>query len=310
MTVHAYRYAGLRVASDLVLPEWQVFEEPVRFADPDVVIRRLTEARSMMVHRAVDVLPRECRFFLRDAGEYHVRDGREIDVIPEPGAGEAEIRLFILGSAFGTLAYQRGLLCLHASVIAGPGGAVAFCGPSGSGKSTTATLLHQRGHDFVSDDLCRFAVASDHTVCVYPSTPRLKLWRDVLVAVGRDDAELARDHRRNDKFIAQVTHRDAITPVPVRAVYLLDWGPVALTRLRGLDALRALVEGATYQPGLLSRMNEVAPHWQRCAALAERVPVFRLVRPRDLAATDAMLNVIERHLAEQFGIVTRQGAGG
>ena len=37
-----YAYAGLRIASQLSIPEWAVFEQPAAFTDPDV--RILVEA--------------------------------------------------------------------------------------------------------------------------------------------------------------------------------------------------------------------------------------------------------------------------
>jgi len=66
------------------------------------------------------------------------------------------VRLYLLGSAWGALCYQRDLLVLHASAVRVDGRAVAFCGRPGMGKSTLAAWLAESGHALVSDDLARF----------------------------------------------------------------------------------------------------------------------------------------------------------
>ena len=53
------------------------------------------------------------------------------------GATDADVRLFLLGSAWAALALQRGLLPMHMSAVGSVGGDIhAFTGPPGAGKST------------------------------------------------------------------------------------------------------------------------------------------------------------------------------
>lgn len=288
-----YAYAGLRVTSEWSLPEWKVFEAPQPFDDPDVVISlNHAQEQTQSIEEFNIVHPEEYHFFVPDAGEYWVRHGREIVVAPAPGAGAREIRLFLLGSVWGALCYQRGLLFLHASVVQVGDEAIAICGPTGAGKSTLAAWLTERGYLLVSDDLCRFEITAEGQARVYPSAPRLKLWRDALDALRRSDAGLERDHFRIDKFHVPMNGNYTRDPLPVRAIYLLDSGEVGLTRLIGKAALRRLVELATYRGDLLDPMNQVAAHWQRCMQLAQRVPIFQFTRPRDWSAMEAAMNLV------------------
>jgi hypothetical protein len=55
----------------------------------------------------------------------------------------------------------RGHELLHASAVAMPTGAVAFCGSSGVGKSTLAYAFARRGHPPVADDALLFEPAGD-----------------------------------------------------------------------------------------------------------------------------------------------------
>lgn len=299
-----YIYAGLRVISELPLPEWAAFEQPAQPGDADVLIR-LGGASSAFSAQAettaaASIAADEYRFYVPQAGSYRVHHGREIVVTPAPGAGAPEVRLFLLGSAWGALCYQRGLLALHASVIQVRERALAFCGATGSGKSSVAAWLVARGHALIGDDLCHFDIIEDK-VCAYPSAPRLKLWRDALQALGQSDAGLERVHFRAAKFhVPGPAGFQPTGPLALRAICLLEWGPPGLVRLTGMAALRCLVAAATYRGELLEPMGQVAAHWQRCAELAKRAPVWVFSRPRDWSAMDvAMKRLIQFDISEQ-----------
>lgn len=77
---------------------------------------------------------------------YWVKEGREIVIEPGPAAEAGDVRVFLLGSAFGALLHQRGLPPFHAGAVAMEGKAVLLAGRSGVGKSTLAAELCRRGH--------------------------------------------------------------------------------------------------------------------------------------------------------------------
>jgi len=279
MTVRHYRYAGLWVESELALPEWAAFESQQPPGGADVLIR-LNPAREQD-GPAPAVEPGAYAFNILETAHYQVMSGREISITPTSDAGEREMRLFLLGSAWGALCYQRGLLALHASVIQIDGQVVAFCGPSGSGKSTLAASLIQHGGRLVSDDLCCIEIGADEAR-VYPSAPRLKLWRTALKRLGLESAAMEQDHFRLDKF--HLAHKQAApsgAPLSLNAVYLLKWGDPGLARLRGLQAVSRLVSAATYHPELLEPLDCTRAHWQRCLQLARLAPIWELSRPQD-----------------------------
>ncbi|MCL4832996.1 MAG: hypothetical protein KJZ86_11160 [Caldilineaceae bacterium] len=305
MESHYYRYAGLRVASQLPIPEWSVFQQSAPFPKADVCIR-LDRAPSWaggpdQGAASHSITRHEYCFHIPEAGHYRVRKGREISVAPVAGVGEREVRLFLLGSAWGALCYQRGILALHASVVEVGGSALAFCGPSGAGKSSIAAGLVARGGRLLSDDLCRFEIV-DGVVSVHPSAPRLKLWRDALAGLGWRADGLERDHFRVEKFHLPTPAsappdkneglRANARSVPLRAIYLLAWGDADRMQLTGLKALQGLVAAATYRGDLLEPMGEVASHWQRCAVLAQRVPIRELRRPQDWSGMDKALDLL------------------
>jgi hypothetical protein len=279
-----YCYAGLNVSSEIYLPEWEIFETDAADDSPDVrIVLEDAPVESFTPHIGADSY---C-FQVEAVGAYRIQHGAAIQVAVQPQAGMREVRLFLLGTAWGVLCYQRGILALHASVVEVAGESIAFCGVSGAGKSTMAAWLMDQGYPLIADDLCRFDISGARPG-VYPAAPRLKLWRDALNHFNRDTDDLERDHFRMDKFHLPVTNEHTgqsvarqESPIPLRAVYLLRWGEPEIVRLNGLNALYALVQAATYRGELLEPMGLTAAHWHRCARVARAAPILRLTRPQD-----------------------------
>jgi len=306
MKRYYYDYSGLHILSEIEIPDWLPFRSDVAPNFPDVVISLNVDAatpRPESESRTV-IDAQIYRFHVPGTGSYLVDHGREIVITPAPGAKARELRLFLLGSAWGALCYQRGLLALHSSVVQADNRAVAFCGGSGAGKSSVAAWLIARGHRFVGDDLCLFSVAGGQAR-VYPSAPRLKLWRQALGALGLSGKALKRDHFRMDKFHLPCSGDSgnaslrqppgAMYGRTLRAFYLLEWGEPGLKRLTGANALRRLIASATYRGDLLEPMGQVAAHWERCAEIARRAPVWEFSRPRDWPAMDAAMRLLQTH---------------
>jgi len=292
-----YVYSGLQVISELELPEWESFLHPEPFAATDVLI--LVEAAQEREPAAVETLTyisaTEYRFFVPGTASYCVKNGSEIIVSPVTGAGSCELRLFLLGSAWGALCYQRGLLAIHASVVCIGDNATVFCGHPGKGKSTLTAWLAARGHALVSDDLCCIDMSLQERTSVYPSTPHFRLWSDALDVLGYKSYRLERDHFRFDKFILPWLGEMIEQPVPLRAIYLLEWGEFNVQRMSGLNALQGFVSAATYRGFLLDRMGLSGSYWQRCLELVRRVPVWQLTRPKDLTQMDTTLTILLSH---------------
>jgi hypothetical protein len=286
-----YTYAGLRVSSELPIPEWVFFEEKEPFDDPEVIVS-LDHGMAPPALNLPIVTAGEYHFYVPEAGYYCVRGGREIIVTPAPKAGKHEVRLFLLGSAWGALSYQRGILALHVSAIETRDGVVAFCGPTGSGKSTIAAWLIDRGFRFVGDDLCCFGCSAGGQPIIYPAAPRLKLWREALSQLGRSEEGLERDHFRLEKYHVALPAEEKRQPLPLIGICLLEWGETRLARSTGLAALRRFVAAATYRGYLLEPMGQIAAHWERCVALMKCAPVWEFNRPKDWSAMEGAMNLL------------------
>jgi hypothetical protein len=287
MNPACYDYWGLRLQANEPWPALAPFQasQPAP-AEVRLETRPLPLARSAT---EVSISAEQVRLHIAGVGRFTIQAGCEIEIVPEPHAPRPALELFLFGSAWGALCYQRGLLPLHSSVVQWGAEAVAFCGPSGSGKSTLVAVLMARGGRLLSDDLCRCDPAAEPAPLVWPSLPRLKLWRETLNVLGRPAADLTQDLPSEDKFLWPLSEPPWPAPLPLRAIYLLRWGTLSVDRLSGLEALRQFVPAAAYRPDMLDRMGRLAPYWRACAQLVRRVPVYQFSRPKDWSSLETAI---------------------
>jgi hypothetical protein len=275
--VFDYSVFGLRVRSSIELPELLV-EEPG--GAPDVTISRgpVDEAADQGLHGNGLSLTLE----IPDVARYRIEGGRAIVVDALTDVPERNVRLFLLGSSFGALLHQRGLLPLHANAIEVGGKAVAFMGASGSGKSTLAAWFHDQGYRVIADDVCVVRVAEGGEVCAAPGLPRFRLWQEALEAFGRKTSDYARSYVGDEsfhKFDVPVAGGSWVTAeLPLAAIYLLAKGPeLRIEPMTGVSAAEAVIAN-TYRGGFLADPVAVRVHFETAVKLVGQVPLFRCER--------------------------------
>ena len=292
-----YRVFGLTVQSEIPLPELVPGQD---VAEADVVIRLgMIPAIEGEVRENFAATDAGGVLNVAGAGRYLIRDGREIIVDPDPAGTERHLRLFLLGSAFGAILHQRGLLPLHSNAMEIAGHAVGFMGASGAGKSTMAAWFHDRGYHVLADDVCVVTGSRDTTPLAHPGIPRLRLWRDALEASGRNPQDHEHAFDDADKYNVRTRISDAPSPLPLGVIYLLDRPDsgaqeLSITRLQGLDAIEALVAN-TYRGGYLAKLGATQRHLSQCVELARRVPVFRTERVWGTDAFAEQARLLEEH---------------
>jgi hypothetical protein len=163
-----YSLFGLRVRSELALPELV----PATGDEPADVLIRFGQAGAGEAEAGLHNADDDLLYVAPDVGAYRIAGGKEIIVEPIPGTPERNIRLYLLGSAFGALLPQRGLLPLHANALEVDGRAVAVKGPAGEGKATVADWFDDDGHRNVADDVYVEKVIADLRAYVYNGLAR------------------------------------------------------------------------------------------------------------------------------------------
>ena len=171
-----YGAFGLTIHSEIELPQLPP-GDPAARADLD---RRIGEVESSL-HSEVGY--RRGRLF--DDFRYEATDGREVVIEPLPGASPHNVADGIMSRVLTIVAYQRGVLPLHASAVELDGRVIAVSGLSGAGKSTFAALLVARGGRVVADDML---VLGGEGALAWPGAAGLKLSSLSLGRIGRTPA--------------------------------------------------------------------------------------------------------------------------
>jgi hypothetical protein len=229
-----------------------------------------------------------------NVARFLISNGNKIVVESFPDADSDLVRLFLFGSAFGALLFQRGVLPLHGCSIVTPHGAVLCVGHSGYGKSTLAGVFHQRGYPVLSDDVS--AVTSvDGIPHILPSYPRILLWEDSMAHIGMDNDGLKLAHARENKYQVPVSSTFTSEPTPLHAIYVINPGTDAAITINPLDGfakIHSLTEH-TYRGQFLEAMQLTTQHFTQINAVARHARICRVDRPIDVRRIEEVADRIE-----------------
>ena len=297
-----YHIFGLDIESAIPLPAAPITGHSGKRL-PDIVIQygnppdHLANPQSRGRH--YQARPGEFLLHVDSVAHYYVRDGRHIEVAPEPGVKDESVLIYLLGSAFGALLHQRNILVLHAGAIEIKGRSVLFTGDSGIGKSTLAAGFHKRGYPFLADDVCAVGMINLQPA-VIPGFPRLKLWADVLTKLehNKDQLKSVRWTKGMDKYFLPVdpVHR---SPVLLKSVFVLETAKsdeIKITRLTGADKINFIIKN-TYRLQFLNGLGGKEEHFRQCATVAAQTCVYRVVRPRTGFLLEELMDALEKEFS-------------
>ena len=293
-----------RISSEIPLPE-------LPFARPDddrpiVSIRRARVPARLpgggQPQWHLEARGDEALLTVPDVARFLITGGVEIQVDRLPNSTERQVRLFLLGSALGILAHQRGLLPLHANAVVVAGNAYAFCGPSGAGKSTLAAHFERRGYSLLSDDVCAVELCEIDQALAWPGIPQVKLWKDAALTFGYAQSALEPVAEQIEKYRVPYARPRGPRPVPLKRLYVLSSAAgdheCGIVRLTGSDAMAAVVAN-TYRGLYLAPMGLSALHFRRCAAVLRSVRVYAAPRRWGFDSFDREAERLERHMLDE-----------
>jgi hypothetical protein len=303
---HHYRLSGLSVASEFALP-LRLNIDQAAAAPADVTFHHGEVPAGLpgAPHRGANWTADDRRFLLDlpQIGRFLSEDGCRVTVCPAPGIDLDDILVFVTGTAFAAILYQRGAMLLHGSAVIHEGRSFVFCGASGAGKSTLAGALTKAGATFLTDDVCSVEQTPPGPPSVRADGRALRLYPDSIARVGLNDGVGGRVRRRVDKYHVAVGDlaEAASETAPLAAVYMLGnshaAAPAGITPFPVLGAAQALLH-QTYRRRLALAYSSQGQIARRIAALLTHVPVFQLRRPLDFDRLDESLAMLEAHWAE------------
>ncbi len=239
------------------------------------------------------------RLYWPTVGSFAIRDGREVILDPLPGADPEWVRLFLLGAVIGVALHQRRLAVLHASAVSVDGSAVAFVAFKGWGKSTTAAALEARGHRLLTDDVLALQLAGrGRPPLAWPSFPQMKLPPDAVEALGEDPSALEKILPGFEKLRRPPLGAFNEDAVPLRCLYLLQPGDEpSINPLSKVEAVLELLCHSHFRrfgPDVAG--PEEPAMFERCAEIANQVPMFSFRRPREVERIDELARQLEDHV--------------
>ena len=313
MSRGTYRISDVALSSDIALPELPATADAPEWTFT-VAGRRLATAPPVWFHRWHNPGERPTLSFSRSANGYLLRFHGRADFAIDFGRrsiagwrrGHATLTTVrhLLIDQIMPLVLSRDRLVLHASAVATPSGAAAFVGFTGSGKSTLAAALAVGGFPILTDD-CLVIERARRGFLARPFYPGARLWPDSVHAVGaslRSSLPVAHYTRKRRLDASHVSCQ--AEAVPLSRVFVLDRPakhdarhPLALTRLRGADALVSLLE-CTFlldinDTGSVRRTFELQSH------LVRALPVHRLTYPWHLTRLAETRDAIALQLLTQ-----------
>jgi hypothetical protein len=299
----AYRLAGLRIVSDLPLPELLPCRE---ISTRDRILIRRGHVPESLVSVDVTFSNGQCNenellLNIPDVARYLLSGGNEILIDQALGSKHEEVCAYLLGTVFGVLCHQRGITPLHASAIDVAGGCVAFVGEIGAGKSTLVAALARRGHQAIADDVCFLQLDDSGVVQAWPGVNRIRLWEDAMAGLGCDGPGVEREVSGWKYLIPVSPPPNPVQPRRLRRVYQLhaapDDGAASVTRLHGAAAIEVLIQNV-YRLGLAEYMGYKPAAFLVCAAAARDIAVFRFSRPKSFDALHEGVELLEGQMRD------------
>ena len=283
---HFYCAFGLTICSQVEVPQ---LPPGGAVSSPDLVIRMGVVEPSF--HSEVGY--RRGRLF--DDFRYEATAGQEVVIEPLPGALPHNVADGIMSRVLTIIAYQRGLLSLHASAVDVCGHVIAVCGLSGAGKSTFAALLVARGGRMVADDML---VLGAERRLAWPGAAGLKLSAKSLARIGRTPAGLALANDVEGKYFLPLPPASQ-EAVPISTLIRLEEGAPALSRLSRPMAA-AQWQHCVRQTDLLPIAPDPSALWRRWLDLVTSVDVLAVSHGRQLDALDRIIDdILDRGTEER-----------
>lgn len=278
---------------------------------PDVIIQEGNVPEDLgpdaTTNPAYQVTPNRFLLEIPNGLRFYVEGGDTIRYERPGTVTNREVLLFLLGSAWGALTYQRQLLPLHASGVIHGSDVYAFTGNSGAGKSTLAAALSGRGHPFFADDVLIVDPAHlDGDAICYAGQKDLKLWSDAFKFTGAIQKSMVRDDEDFDKYYADPNEYSDSSSGRLKELFLLtsqnarrNMDPIEVSPIKGAVSIKRLLS-SVYRKGFANDIIGRPKLFQWLANLIQHVDVYRFDRPVDRTSFQDGADFMSDHIFEKI----------
>ena len=296
-----YRYMvyGLKVKSQIKFDEFIEDTNSDDIYDVEIINGDISEEICNKVRNGRKVFTSNhiVWFHIDNIATYVIENGNKIIVKSYDNAELKDIKSYIVGSCFGHLLYQKGILAIHGGALGINNKAIVFVGESGSGKSTLTTALRLKGLGFLSDDLA--AIDLGEQISVNPGYPGQRLCKDGMDMFKYSKCEFTRidlDKKTkytipvNESFIKEKTKMEAIIEISVD-----DTEKVKFEEIKGSEKLKLLLRN-TYCLNSVKHLGVSKEYFFKCLAVVKEIKMYKLTRPRSGFTVNEQINKINEYL--------------
>lgn len=299
-----YKVYGLIVKSQVLLPELIVAnDDEIGNIDVDVTYGIMPEEVKKMLDNGITCkLEKDSMWFsVNNVGHYYITKGKTIVVEPHENADKAQIKAFLLGSAFGFLLIQRNKLAIHGGTILIDDKAVIFTGDTGAGKSTMTAAFRAKGYSFMSDDVSVIGQFEDGTHIIYPGYPQQKLCKDAVKNMGYNPEDFVMIGDDREKYIIPAKESFVNNHTVIRAIIELSIGDedeVEISEVLGSEKIILLMKNI-YRIEVTRFAGLSREYFRKCLDTVKNIPIYKLKRPRERHTVEEQISIILSTLEEK-----------
>ncbi len=211
----------------------------------------------------------------------------------------SDVEAYFVGLVMACLLRQRGVLCLHASVVARNGRCIAILGKKRAGKSTTAAALVQAGWQLLADDVA--AVTFDgEAFHIQAGYPRMRLAPEAVTTLYGTVECLPRVYSRQVKHYVDLDANGSpygtFLPhsLPLTTIYILGQRSTTSFEITDMPPQKKVVSLAFNTVGNYMVIDAAmrAREFALMSQLAQRAPIRQLHLPNQLDALSQLSDIM------------------
>lgn len=280
MTPEKYTYFayGLTIESEIMMDE---FQQGNGNADIEIVFGNVPQHIEGDTKGTVWFQAKKNHILITvdDIAKFYIKEGKEIVVEPYEYANLSTIKLYLHGSVFSALLYQRGLLPIHASALLIHDKCVMIAGNSGAGKSSLSITLRKKGYKVLTDDIVALDFSND-IIQAAPGFPLQKVTLKTAKELGIDTSNLEQIEYE-EKYLYPIEsgfYDKKVQPDIMIELIPYEGDDVIIEQIQGADKL-AIIISNSYSLQFADCLGVAKEHFNHCAQLANNIKLYKLYRP-------------------------------
>lgn len=306
--MYYYKIYGLIVRSDYWFEEAYELDSNVSW-DYDVEIKSgvlnqaiATETELDRTMKGISLyhFERE-RGWIRAKGQgcCEIEQGKKITYQLKENHNPLNVNQLLLCAALPTLLIQRGDIALHGSCVLFGEKAIVISGNSGAGKSTLTAGLLENGGVFMADDTVALKVAEEK-VYAEAAYPQQKICIDTVKESTKERGELVLlpPDGGKEKYAVRLKSGYCMDEKELNAMFILcvgDVETVTIEEIIGSEKIKYLMDNL-YKRMIYIESGMPAEIFKKCVEVANKVKIYKIVRPTDGMTTDIQMAKIKEIL--------------